>query len=154
MRSKNGFTLVSVLIYIVCLLIAMSVVMTLNSFFFSDVITMRGTGEITNQYCKFNMFFVRDMKDAKSLNFTTNGSTVQIVKKNDNNEMIYTNYTFNNECIYRNNVKIAENVTGFTVKDPNNSAQEEKEGIEVFIELSYEEQSLSYTTNYYVGRGY
>lgn len=162
MKSEKGFTLISVIVYILCLIIAISTVMMINSFFFADVMQMSGTGEIVNQYNKFNMFFIQDIREAKSVDVIQNGSisSIQIVKKDSKDEIIYINYTLNNNAIYRDNVKIVENVSNLNARllsksEIESDIQEDNIiGVEIYLELSVEEQMLNYTTDYYIGRGY
>lgn len=158
MKSNKGFTLVSVIVYIVCLILAMSTVMMMNSFYFADVIQMRGVGELANQYNRFNMFFIEDMRQASDVDViddSSNNKTIQIAKKDrSDGEIIYINYIWNNNSIYRNDVKIAENIFSLRANNIVDNIQEGNSGIEVHLVLSLEEQTLSYITNYYVGRGY
>lgn len=153
-RSQKGISLISVIIYIFSMLIAVSTVMMLNSFFFDNILQMRGIGEISSQNNKFNMFFVNDMKESYSFELADtselqDGSSKElqfIVNQNSSERITYS--LVNNE-IYRNNVKIAENVSELQFE-----TLEDSKGVKVFIKFSYESQEKTYTTTYYLGRGY
>jgi len=157
-KSQKGVSLVNVIIYVFSMLIAISTVMLLNSFFFENILEMRGTGEIINQNNKFNMFFIQDVKECynysigDSMESDDSGSsdTIQFIKNINSEE--YIKYSLVNNQIYRDNVKIAENVD--TLKFREVELDNGKKVIEVFIKLSYESNEKAYTTVYYPGRGY
>lgn len=147
--DSSGVSLISVIVYVFSMVIAVSTVMMLNSFFFDNILELRGIGEISNQNNKFNMFFLNDMKESYSFEVIENNSTkkIQFVPYMNSSETIY--YSLANNEIYRNDVKIAENVTELRIEKLEN-----QDGVTVFIKFSYESQEKTYTTTYYLGRGY
>ena len=153
-KSQSGVSLISVIVYIFSMVIAVSTVMMLNSFFFDNILDMRGIGEISNQNNKFNMFFLNDMKECyyfellDTNDFQNNNiQKLQFVVNQNSSETI--TYSLVNSEIYRNNVKIVDNVSDLKFEK-----LKDKNGLKVFIKFSYESQEKSYTTTYYLGRGY
>lgn len=137
---------------------AISTVMLLNSFFFSNVLEMKGIGEITNQNNKFNMFFIQDIKDCYNYSIGDTilnddieiSDTIQFITAPNKND--YIKYSLVDNEIYRNKIKIAENVESLRFREI--ELDNGKKAVEVFIKLSYESNEKAYTTIYYPGRGY
>lgn len=108
MKNNKGITLTSLIIYVIGMTIMVATIATLTSFFYKNI----DIGDINNdttQYTKFSSIFSEETNkdnnsviDCKSL---TDGVSYIIFSSGNQ-------YTFNenSSSIYKNNVKICENV--------------------------------------------
>lgn len=108
MKNNKGITLTSLLIYVIGMTIVVATIATLTSFFYNNIdIGIINTD--TTQYTKFSSIFSREVN-------RENNSVVDCEPLTDGVSYIIfssgNQYTFNeeNKSIYRNNVKICENV--------------------------------------------
>lgn len=102
MKSQKGVTLIALVTYIIVLTIVISTLAVVSSFFFKNVNFVKEQANYAPEFNKFNMFFIEDVKNNKSV--TVNNNTVQFEDG--------TKYDFNLEqkAIYRNGERIAKNV--------------------------------------------
>jgi hypothetical protein len=144
MRNNHGITLMSVIIYIICILLIASIITAVNNFFYVAITSTVGNGEISKEYGKFNMFFLEDIKENNNI-ITISENKTQIEFENGNI------YKLENSSIYRNDVKIANNIENISFK------RENLDGIEivkVYIELNSGKEEFAKTLEFVLGRGY
>lgn len=147
MQNEKGVTLISVTIYIIVMLIIVTVITVLTSYFYRNVDINTVNQNLNQQYTKFNSYFTEEMnkKGNKLLeigeieNESGNGTQKYIIFSSGNQ---YT-YIPENEAIYMNQVKIAQNITGcdFT----NNKEENGKTTIMVTIQGDNFERKTTYT---------
>lgn len=110
MKSEKGITLTSLTVYVIGMTIAIAVVVLISRFFYSNMEDATEKIDPAIEYTKFNSFFTDEV----------NHQNIKILEiANDekkNNYIVFDNgvqYTFirENQGIYRNQVKIARNVT-------------------------------------------
>ncbi|MBQ9266702.1 MAG: hypothetical protein IJ217_00185 [Clostridia bacterium] len=112
MKKENGVTLTSLTIYIITAGIIVVMLAFLNANFFSQMTELTNKTAVANEYSKFCSSFITDLKASNSvaeynenaIKFT-NGSLYEIreLKNADGT-------TTNRYAIYRNSVKLCENV--------------------------------------------
>ena len=104
MKSQKGVTLISLTVYIIALLIIITMITIISSFFRENVTNKIGDIDSLVGYTKFNSFFAKEIKkgDIEVVEFAKN----YIVFNND----IQYNYIKENRGIYRNKVKIVKDV--------------------------------------------
>lgn len=113
MRTEKGVTLISVTIYVIVMLIIVVVITVLTSYFYTNVDINSVRRDLNQQYTKFNSYFVEEVnrKGNKILEISENntGNAIQkyIIFSSGNQ---YT-YIPENQGIYMNQVKIADNIT-------------------------------------------
>lgn len=116
MQGEKGITLISITIYVIVMLIVVSVITVLTSYFYTNVDINSVSEDLNQQYTKFNSYFTEEVnkKGNKLLKIG------QIESDTENqNYIIFSSgnqYTYvpQNQGIYRNQVKIAQNITGCT----------------------------------------
>lgn len=102
MKSQNGVTLVALVIYIIVLTIVVSILAVVSSFFFTNVNFVKDQANYAPEFNKFNMFFIQDVKNNKSV--TVSGNTVQF------GDGTKYDFSLDQKAIYRNGTAIAKNV--------------------------------------------
>lgn len=146
MKAEKGITLISVTIYIIVMLIIVSVISVITSYFYKNVDINSANENLNKQYTKFNSYFVQEVnkKGNKLLeigeteNSSGNGIQRYIIFLNGNQ---YT-YISENKGIYMNQIKIAENITDCTFTSRENNG---KTTITVTIEGEGFKKETSYT---------
>lgn len=103
-KSQKGITLVSVVVYVIAMTVVIGIIATITIYFYSNVNTLETEYEYTNEISKFNMFFIKETQARKN----------EIVETaNDGSYIIFSSgnkYIFAGDGIYRNHVKICNNV--------------------------------------------
>ncbi len=110
MKSEKGITLTSVTIYVIGMTIVVGIIVLISRFFYSNVENTSENIDPAVEYTKFNSFFSDEVNHQ-------NIKILEIAGEEENgNYIVFDNgvqYTFieENQGIYRNQVKIAKNVT-------------------------------------------
>ncbi len=147
MQNEKGVTLISVTIYIIVMLIIVAVITVLTSYFYHNVDINSASQNLNQQYTKFNSYFTEEVnkKGNKLLeigeteNESGNGTQKYIIFSSGNQ---YT-YIPENQGIYMNQVKIAQNITGCTFTS--NQEENGKTTIMVIIQGENFERETTYT---------
>ena len=147
MQNEKGVTLISVTIYIIVMLIIVAVITVLTSYFYRNIDINSVSQDLNGQYTKFNSYFTEEVNKrgnklleiGETENESGNGTQKYIIFSSGNQ---YT-YIPENEGIYMNQVKIAENITGcdFT----SNKEENGKTTITVTIQGDNFERKTTYT---------
>lgn len=120
MKKETGITLISVIIYVISMLIVISIIATITGFFYKNVNTDTVNQDIMSQYSKFNSIFSVEVNRYGNQIIEV-GTEEGISNKQGEDEFISgtyivfssgNQYTFLNNSLYKNNMKIAENVQG------------------------------------------
>ena len=137
MKNENGVTLVALTIYIIAFAIVIGIISVLTSFFYGNVVNLSDTGENASEFSIFNMYFLEDIKEEgnKVARVDENGKYISFSNGNT--------YIFQDNHIYKNKVKICDNVTDFKVE----KQRDGKETVTVFIKIG-DNMEFSKTTQY------
>lgn len=116
MSNQKGVTLISLIIYIIILIIIISILSLVSQMFFTNMKYITERGKYISEFNKFNMYFIKDVKNNKDIIEKKEDSS-QIIK--ESSQIIFedgTIYTYNSEenSIYRNKVKICNNISNCT----------------------------------------
>lgn len=113
MKSERGITTISVTIYVIAMLLAVTIIGILTGFFYKNIQVSDDTNDINKQYTKFNAYFTEEVNKS--------GNTIidmQIQDEGTENELSFivfssgNQYTFikQNKGIYFGHTKIATNI--------------------------------------------
>lgn len=104
MKSEKGITLISLTIYVIVMLIVVGIASMFSSFFFKDVKLISNIVSPVTEYTNFNSYFSEEV----------NHENIKVLECKENYIVFnnYVQYTFvpENKAIYRDNVKICEDV--------------------------------------------
>lgn len=147
MSNQKGVTLISLIIYIIVLTIIISILALVSQMFFTNIKYITEKGKYVSEFNKFNMYFIRDVKKNKDV---LECKSDKIILEDGT---IYT-YNINENSIYRNKVKICNNISNctFSLADTNPS---ETGGITkkiITVEMLIKGTKNLKTTNEYVLR--
>lgn len=104
LTSNKGITLTSLIIYIIGMTIIVGIVATLTSVLQNNINEFGQNSEDIAQILNFNMYFLEDVKKENNKIVKINNELHQITFLTGNT------YTFSENSIYFNNVKICENI--------------------------------------------
>ncbi len=105
MKNQRGLTTTSLIIYVIAMLLAIGIIATITSFFYTNVINLEDSSTNIAEMTKFNMYFLQEIKNKDN----------EIVRIADNSITFLTGntFTFQDNSVYLNSNKICENVKSF-----------------------------------------
>lgn len=111
MKNNRGITLTSLIIYVIGMVIVVSLIATLTTFFYKNV-NVDNISKDTTQYTKFSNLFLDEInkKDNDIVECKTteeDGQKISYIIFSDGNQ--YT-YKAENKSIYKNKIKICKDV--------------------------------------------
>ena len=115
-KQEHGITTSSVIIYIIAITFVISALSIISGYFTKQISTTLSKGESSKAYTTFMSYFTQDiqekgngLKEINTQSKTENGVSyfVNYITFTNNNQYIYYG---NNKSIYKNDVKICENV--------------------------------------------
>lgn len=112
MKNNKGITLTSLMIYVIGMLIIIALISTLTTFFYKNIDVTAINDNTTTEYTKFSSNFLQEInqKDNRVIDAKTymeNEEKISYIIFSTGNQ--YT-YKSNNKSIYKNNIKICQNV--------------------------------------------
>lgn len=124
MKNQKGVTLASLTIYVIVAAIVMVMLAFLNANFFSRITELTNQTNVTNEYSKFCSSFVRDAKGSDSVvEYTQN----QIIFSNGSTyEIRILDGTDDTYAIYKDSIKVCENIKGKYVNLSSDDPSEEE----------------------------
>lgn len=110
MKSEKGITLISLIIYVIVMLITITVISVMTSYYYNNIQISTDKYTSLGEYTKFNSYFSEEVnkENNKILELgTVNDGQQNYIVFSSNNQ-----YTFipENKAIYQNNVKITSGV--------------------------------------------
>ena len=137
MRKEKGITLISLVIYIMGIIVIMSVVGTLMSFYNNNVIKLNDTSDVNMELSKFTAKMIEETKEAGNAITEIAGTTIKF-----NNGNIYT---YQDNKIYENSIVVSQYVKEFL---PELETDGNKQMLRIYIVLEKGntkiEKNLSY----------
>lgn len=149
MKSEKGMTLISVTIYVIAMLIIVTIITILTSYFYKNIDINSVSDDLNQQYTRFNSYFTEEVN--KKGNFITAIGEIEI---NDDDSKIHQKYVVfssgnqytyigQNKGIYMNNIKIANNITECSFEE--GTGDNGKTTITVTIKGNNFERKTTYT---------
>lgn len=136
MKKEKGITLVALTVYVVTFIGLMGLLAVLTTDFNSGVGKVQHSMTSPEEYNKFNVEFIRDVKSSYYTNILNAGDNITIVLDNGANYK----YIKDENAIYKNQVKIAKNIVSFNAI--NEKSTNGKNVIRVRITTGKNEQNI------------
>lgn len=136
MKKEKGITLVALTVYVVIFIGLMGLLAVITTDFNSGIGKVQHSMTSPEEYNKFNVEFISDIKKSYYTNIEKAGEDVTIVLDNGANYK----YIKNENAIYRNQVKIAKNIVSFNAI--NEKSTNGKNVISVRITTGKNEQNI------------
>ncbi len=102
MQKESGVTLTGIIVYVIAMAIVISIVATITSFFYTNIMGQRSSSDNMAEITKFHMYFLEEVKDRNAKITKIENSSIQFGTGNT--------FSFENNSIYYNRIKICSNV--------------------------------------------
>ena len=109
MKKDSGLTITSIIIYIVAMLIVIGIIATITSFFYTNVNNANNTSNNISEITKFHMYFLEET--------TKQDNEINVITDNRVSFKSGHTFTFQDNSIYINNVKICEDIYNAQFKE-------------------------------------
>ena len=141
MKSNKGITLTSLVIYVIAMVIVVTTVSTITSYFYKNIDNVNTGTDSSMTYTEFNMYFTQEINTKENYpELVSDGADYIVFSKTGNQ------YTFKNSSIYRNQVKICDNIESCTFEmSKTDETQEMNDLVKVDIKTT---GNLEYTNTY------
>lgn len=140
MKSEKGVTIASLTIYVIAMLAVVGIIATITSFFYTNVTNLEDSSANVSEITKFNMYFLQEVKN--------NNNEIIELKENSITFATGNVFTFQDNSIYLNNIRICENIKNFALSI---EEADKKQIINVLITVG---ENIEYTkTTKYVMAG-
>ena len=143
MRNNKGITLLTLIIYIIVLMIVLSILAVVSGSFYSNINEIKDTGKYISEVNKFNMYFIEDVKSNSEIYSITTNEIVFM------SGIKYSYVSGSDNGIYRNGVKICENISLCNFSDSQIVVNNVTKTI-VTVDLKVKGEYIFETTNEYV----
>lgn len=110
MENNRGITLTSLIIYVIGMAIIIGVISALTTYFYKNIDVSEINDDSTTQYTKFSSIFLEETN--KENNYVVDCKTV-VENEQKTSYIIFATgnqYTFKNNAIYKNKIKICQNI--------------------------------------------
>lgn len=139
MKAERGITLIILSIYVIIFSIVITLLANLSSYIYMNLDNVSDSTIDLSEFNKFNMYFIEDVKTNKqalvqNLSNDDTGDFVQIAFSDGD---IYK-YIIGDKSIYKNNQKIASNISDFKAEG---IKKDNKIYIEVTIKIGIDEEA-------------
>lgn len=103
MKSSSGLTMTSIIIYVIGMIIVVGIIATITSFFYTNVTHLSDNSDDISEITKFHMYFLEET--------TKSGNSITKLEDNSISFKTGNTFTFQDQSIYFNHVKICKNVS-------------------------------------------
>ena len=109
MNSEKGVTLSSLIIYVIVFSLILGLLVPMTTYMYGNISKVGSDSYSSEEFNKFNINFIKDVKENDDARVEKSGNNVKIVFVNG----INYNYIANEKAIYRDKVKIASKISTF-----------------------------------------
>lgn len=110
MKDERGITLISLITYVILLILVVAVASNITASFYSNMNEFNNESEDVVSYTRFNMYFLNDIK-RKDVTIVDYQDNYIILSYAQDGEQKQAEYSLQNNSIYRNKIKICDNVS-------------------------------------------
>lgn len=108
-KNENGVTLASLVLYVIVFSIILGLLVNLTSITYRNMNNIDSKSYSSEEFNKFNLNFIKDIKNCYDVRIENNSGNVKIVLSNGVNY----NYILSERAIYRDKIKIADKIVKF-----------------------------------------
>lgn len=115
MTKERGITLISLIIYVILMTFVVAGVTSVTASFRTNVGEVDKDAKSAVAYAKFNMYFLNDIKSENVHIVSSSRDRIELSLTNRNGDIENVKYSVQNNSLYRNKVKICDNVKSVTI---------------------------------------
>lgn len=114
MKRDSGLTTTSIIIYVIAMMIVIGIIASITSFFYSNVSGLEENSSHITEITKFHMYFLEETTKKDNEIYSIQNQSISFSTGNT--------FTFQDNCIYFNHIKICEDVSNvqFATENKNN----------------------------------
>lgn len=109
MKQEKGVTLIALTVYVITFLILLYLLGMISTNFYNGISLVKDSMTSPEEFNKFNVEFIKDIKTSYYANIEQDASGTQILLDNGTNYR----YVSNEKAIYRNQIKLSKNIILF-----------------------------------------
>lgn len=139
MKKENGITMISIAIYIAIMIIVVTLMATIISNFYKNTDTVQSNVQEIIEFNKFNSYFLKEVKTANN--------KVESVDSDDHKFILFktgNTFSFSNDGIYYNNIKICKNVKSVYISFGKNGNGQDSTIINVTMNFKSFNKTITY----------
>lgn len=144
MKKESGITLISLIIYVILMTFVVAGVTSITASFRTNVGEVDKDAKSAVAYAKFNMYFLNDIKSKNVHIVSSSRDRIELSLTNKNGETENVKYSVQNNALYRNKVKICDNVKSVTILTSKASGMEH-ETVSVRLKINNYDKTTKYT---------
>lgn len=144
MKKESGITLISLIIYVILMTFVVAGVTSITASFRTNVGEVDKDAKSAVAYAKFNMYFLNDIKSKNVHIVSSSRDRIELSLTNKNGETENVKYSVQNNSLYRNKVKICDNVKSVTILTSKASGMEH-ETVSVRLKINNYDKTTKYT---------
>ncbi len=135
MKKEHGVTLISLIIYIIVLLFVLTIVTKLTSALYFNLHDMDKQSDAVVSISKFNMYFLNDIKNKPVTASVSGTDSIELTYSNNSEKITYSK---TNKALYRNKVKVFDNLDEITITKTGQT-------IQVYLKIGDYSKIIKYT---------
>ena len=112
-KNEKGITLIGLILYVLVFTSVLALLVNLTNYIYGNLNKVNNESISSEEFNKFNVNFVKDIKNSESVVINSSNGNYTIVLSNGANY----NYVKNEKTIYRNYRKIAKNICVFKIEN-------------------------------------
>ena len=112
MKKEKGITLIALILYVIIFSITIGLLASISSFVYNNMGNINSNSISSEEFNKFNINFVKDVKESKNAVVNSGTNELTIVFESGNQ---YT-YKKQEKSIYKNKQKIANNILSMSAE--------------------------------------
>ena len=141
MKTNKGITLTSLVIYVIAMVIVVTTISTISSYFYNNIDDVNSETDSSMAYTEFNMYFTQEINTKENYPVLVSDGAEYIVFSKTGNQ-----YTFKNNAIYKNQIKICDDISSCTFEESKTDESSEiTDLVKVYIKTT---GNLEYTNTY------
>lgn len=152
MKKEQGITLISLIVYVILMTFIIAGISSITASFYANINSFDNESESAVAYAKFNMYFINDIKrkgaqiqeaydDYIIISYTIESTETQNIEgvTISGNDTVSVEYLVQNNILYRNKVKICEDVDSILI-----TADEENNSVKISMTIGDYEKTTTY----------
>ena len=144
MKNERGITIISLIIYVILMTFVVAGVTAVTTSFQNNINEVDKDAKSAVSFAKFNMYFLNDIKSKNVSIVSSSRDRIELSLENKDGDIENVKYSVQNNCLYRNKVKICDGVKSATIIASENSGTTD-ETVIVRLRINDYDKTTTYT---------
>lgn len=143
MKNEKGITLIALIIYVILMTFVVAGVSAITSSFYTNLNEVDENSKSAVAFSKFNMYFIKDIKSKDVRIESSSKDQIQLSFTDDNEKNETVRYSVQNNSLYRNKVKICDDIKDVKITVDNNT-EGRNPSVTVYLKIKKYEKTTTY----------